>query len=1114
MRITFLIQSEKTKIFSFLMTAFMLFAFASLSDAQNQKVQLSGTGVSLRTAFEQIEKQTNMSVDYDAKIIDTSRQAPLVSGETTVGDLMTALLKNSGCTFTIQGSHILISRQVITGNKSKVTGYITDERGDPVIGASVMEKGTNNGTITDLGGKFMLEISSGSVLSISFIGYRSQTVHVDGRKDIHITLQEDMEQLEEVVVVGYGTQKKSSLTASVATVPAKELSKQIGHSVASALQGRTPGVEVLQKGGEAGADIKILVRGAGTFGATEPLYVIDGAFSNNGLNSLNPSDIESMEILKDGSAAAIYGSRAANGVVLITTKHGQKGKAKVEISANYSLQTPSKYLDFLDANEHREYTKQFVANSSNQTQAPENVNPTYPNIYTDWQDAYLKNAPMYNLNASISGGGEYSTFNTSIGYFDQEGIMRFSGFKKYNARVNGTFKKGRLTVSETLSAAFTNKEPQVRMVMGIPTVPMTDEQGRYVSAGREYYVNEGKVTNPFASYSNMDRRNKTVNVTGSLNIGLNLFKGLDYKLVMGGDYISTHNFSRSIAFDSNWDANGNADPDYSRTMNSLSESRGQRFNYTIDNILTYKNTFVGHTIDAMIGTSWMREYYRSMGIGSGSTDLGGPSITIYNGKGDVMSEEYNSALLSYFARLNYDYKDRYLVSASIRSDKSSKFSKGNRVGYFPSVSIGWNVHEEAFFNINWISRLKIRASYGELGANFIDPYSFLSTAYGPIPSVFGENQTGQESVINGYVTKFAQENLTWEKSITKNIALEMAFLDNKLSFTAEYFWKDNNDLLAPLLPLASSGQTIMTNGGDLPVFNSASVENNGFELTVGYRNNWKDWSLDVTGNISALRNNVKSLGEGVQPIKAEVMMSGSFNDRPTITKPGLPIGTFWGYVIEGFDDDGNFVYQDNNGSVDGVLTGQPDGKIDENDKTAIGNPHPDFTYGLNVNVGYKNWDLTAFFQGTQGNDVFALMKYDWYFGGANSAILKDAFYNSWTPQNLNAEAPKLNSKNGSGINSLPSTFYVEDGSYFRCKNLQIGYSVDKNLLQKLRIDRLRVYLGVQNLFTITKYPLYDPEVSSNALFDRGVDGFWQAQESPHEATMNSRVYNIGFNLTF
>lgn len=1084
----------------------------------SQNIPLKMNKVSVKKAMTELKEKSGYSFVYIAGDLDTKKIVDIDAEQ--LQEVIEQILEGQNVSYEIKDKNIIIRKKEVEQsmlNEKKlqdISGLVMDVMGEPIVGVNVMEKGTTNGTITDMDGKFLLKAPANATLIISFIGYKTLAVNLEGEKNVNITLKEDLEQLDEVVVVGYGTQKKSSLTASVATVPAKELSKQMGHSVAAALQGRAPGVEILQKGGEAGADIKILVRGAGTFGATEPLYVIDGAFSNNGLNSLNPSDIESIEILKDGSAAAIYGSRAANGVVLITTKHGQKGKAKVEISANYSLQTPSKYLDFLDANEHREYTKQIVANSTNQTQAPENIHPTNPDINTDWQDAYLRNAPMYNLNASISGGGEYSTFNTSLGYFDQQGIMEFSGFKKYNARVNGTFKKGRLTVSETLSAAFTNKEPQVRMVMGIPTVPMTDVEGRYVSAGKDYYVNEGKVTNPFASYSNTVRRNKTVNVTGSLNIGLNLYKGLDYKLLLGGDYISTNNISRSIAFDSNWDENGNADPDYSRTINSLSESRGQRFSYTIDNILTYKNMFAGHTIDAMVGTSWMREYYRTMGIGSGSTDLGGPNITIFNGKGDITSEEYNSALLSFFARLNYDYKERYLVSASIRSDKSSKFAKGNRVGYFPSVSVGWNIHEENFFNIEWISKMKIRASYGELGANFIDSYSFLSTAYGPIPSVFGENQIGQSSVMNGYVTKFAQENLTWEKSISKNVALEMAFLNNKISFTAEYFWKDNKDLLAPLLPLASSGQTIMTNGGDLPVFNSASVENKGFEFTVGYRNNWKDWSLDVTANISALRNKVKSLGEGVQPIKAEVMMSGSFNDRPTITKPGLPIGTFWGYVVEGFDNDGNFIFQDNNGSVNGVLTGKPDGKIDENDKTDIGNPHPDFTYGLNINVGYKNWDLTAFFQGTQGNDIFALMKYDWYFGGANSATLKDAFYKSWTPQNPNAEAPKLNSKNSSGINSLPSTFYVEDGSYFRCKNLQIGYSFNKKLLQKFHIESFRIYAGVQNLFTITKYPLYDPEVSSNVLFDRGVDGFWQAQESPHEATMNSRVYNLGVNLTF
>ena len=1072
----------------------------------------------LRSVLKEVELQTGLSVMYQTDEVYKEKKVTVDFRDTPVLEAITGMLdRDLACKLQHKMIVIYKPQDVPRQTQKKrraVSGTVKDSEGVPVIGASVLEKGTTNGTITDRDGNFSLEVSPDAVLAVSYIGYKLQEIPLSAEERYAVKLQEDAEELEEVVVVGYGTQKKSSLTASVATIPAKELTKQIGHSVASAMQGRTPGVEILQKGGEAGADIKILVRGAGTFGATEPLYVIDGAFSSNGLNSLNPADIESIEILKDGSAAAIYGSRAANGVVLITTKHGRKGETQVELSANYSMQTPSKYLDFLNADEHREYARQLVANSTNQTQAPENLLPTDPSVYTDWQKAYLRNAPMYNLNAAISGGGEHSTFNTSIGYFDQKGIMEFSSFKKYNARVNGTFKKGRLTVGETLSVAYTDKEPQVRMVMGIPTVPMKDGEGRYVSAGTEYYVNEGKVTNPFASYSNSVRKNKTVNVTGSLHIGINLFKGLDYKMVLGGDYISTHNLSRSMTYDSRWDAEGNADPDYSNTINSLSESRGERFNYTVDNILTYKNTFAGHTFDVMGGTSWMREYERTMGIGSGSTDLGGRHITIFNGKGDVSSQEYNSALLSFFARVNYDYKDRYLVSASIRSDASSKFAKGHRVGYFPSVSAGWNVHEEAFFQVDWINKLKVRASYGELGANFIDAYAFLSTAYGPIPSVFGENQTGQENVLNGYVTKFAQEDLTWEKSITKNVALEMTFLDNQVSLTAEYFWKDNKDLLAPLLPLASSGQTIMTNGGDLPVFNSASVQNKGFELTVGYRKSWNAWSLDVSANISALKNKVKSLGEGVQPIKAEVMMSGSFNDRPTITKPGLPIGTFWGYVVEGFDEEGNFKFQDNNGSVNGELTGKPDGKIDENDKTAIGNPHPDFTYGLNVNVGYKNWDVTAFFQGTQGNDLFALMKYDWYFGGANSATLKDAFYHSWTPQNPAAEAPRLNSKNGSGLNALPSTFYVEDGSYFRCKNLQIGYSFEKKRLQTIGLESLRMYVGVQNLFTLTHYPLYDPEVSSNALFDRGVDGYWKAQESPHEATMNARVYNIGINLTF
>ncbi len=980
-----------------------------------------------------------------------------------------------------------------------ITGVVIDNYNEPLIGVSILEKETSNGTVTNLDGQYSLQVTSdAAILVFSYVGYKTQEISVNGQTHINVVLEEDSRQLDEVVVIGYGVQKKSSMTASVASVSVDEIKKQVASNVASTLQGRVPGVEILQKGGEAGAEVKILIRGAGTFGETEPLYVIDGAFSNNGLNTLNPSDIESIEVLKDGAAAAIYGSRAANGVVLITTKQGVKGDVKVDISATYSIQTPSKKLDFMNADEYRSYAAMLVANSSGATNATQNLNPTNPDLSTDWQEVYLRTAPMYNVNASISGGSENTTFNASIGYMNQEGITIYSSYEKYNARLNGTFKKGRLSVQENLAIAYTNLEPQTRMVMYLPTLPLTDEYGRYVSGGGEYYINgtEGNV-NPLATLSNQERRNRYTNVTGSLNLTLNLFKGLDYKLTLGGDYLAGHSYTRTAAYDSKWNDDGTANEQYSNLINSLSESRSQQFNYTIDNILNYSNTFNRHTVNAMIGTSWMREYYRLTSYDSGSTDLGYPTITVFNGTGTISGEEYNSALLSFFARVNYDYDNKYLLSASIRSDKSSKFAAGHRVGYFPSVSAGWNVHNEEFFRIPWLSKLKVRASYGQLGANFIDPYSFLSTAHGPIPAVFGSDNR-----VMGYVARYAQENLTWEKAISQNYGVELGFLNNSLQITAEYFIRDNNDLLASLAPLPSSGQMIYVNEGVYTVYNSASVRNKGLELSGTYRKDFGNWGISIDANISFLRNKVKSLGEGVQPITAEVMMSGNFDDRPTITQPGLPIGTFWGYEVLGIDENGDFIFADLN----------EDGTIDENDKTDIGNPFPDFTYGLNLGFTYKNWDFTAFFQGSQGNDIFALMKYDWYFS-YNYGLLKDAL-NAWTPTNTDTDVPIAKIANANGSNALPSTFYVENGSYLRLKNLQIGYTFSPKLLAKAHIQNARVYVSAQNLFTITKYPFYDPEVSSNTLFDRGVDGYYLSQNSSHAATYNARVFNIGFNLTF
>jgi TonB-linked SusC/RagA family outer membrane protein len=485
-----------------------------------------------------------------------------------------------------------------------------------------------------------------------------------------------------------------------------------------------------------------------------------------------------------------------------------------------------------------------------------------------------------------------------------------------------------------------------------------------------------------------------------------------------------------------------------------------------------------------------------MGINSGVNDLGSSSITTYNGDGTVSSNELNSALLSFFARLNYNYKNKYLLSLSIRSDKSSKFADGHRVGWFPSVSAGWNIHEEEFFKVPWIHRLKLRASYGEMGANFINPYQFTNLAYGPVATIFNNKRQ------YGYVTRLMQQTLTWEKAISANVGLEVGLFDNALTFTAEYFWRKNKDLLAPLESLPSSGQTIVINDGELNYYNTASVENKGFEFTIGYNKSWGDWSFNAQGNITFLKNKVVALGEGVQPIRGSGV-SSKYNDRATLTQEGLPIGSFYGYKVVGVSQTtGNFLFE----GADGTAKESTD--VTQDDKQVIGNPNPDFTFGMNFNVGYKNWDLTAFFQGTVGNDIYAAAKYHYIFNPDANKLVEAA--NSWTPTNKSTSLCIANVDNFAGSNSLPSSYYVQNGSYLRLKNLQIGYTFDKKLLNKIGvIESLRLFASVQNLFTITGYDLYDPEVSSNTLFDRGVDGIHL-----NAPAINARTYNFGFNVTF
>lgn len=979
---------------------------------------------------------------------------------------------------------------VIAFAQKAITGQVLDNFDEPVIGASVLEKGTTNGTITDLDGNFNLTVSNEATLVISYIGYATQEISVAGKSSIKVQLKEDTEQLEEVVVVGYGVQKKSSMTASVASISSKEIVKQTSSNVASALQGRTPGVDVIQQGGIAGADVNIVIRGAATFGSTEPLYVIDGAFSNSGLSSLNPNDIESIEVLKDGSAAAIYGSRAANGVVLITTKKGKHGKPVIEIDGSYAFQTPTNIPDFLNASQWREFANK-VADNSGLAHAPENDSPSNPNQNTDWAREWIQYAPMWNLNAAISGGGENATFNTSLGYLDQTGMTIYSDYKRYNFRVNSSFKKGIFSLQENLAITHRDKTPTTAFNISLPTLPIYDDQGRLVSGGADYYINpeDGQSQNKIAPLYYTDRYNKVTDVIGSLSASLDLYKGLKYKITFSGNYSNSHNYTHTPEYYSKWNEDGTPDTNYGNTRNNISESRGEEWNYTIDNLLTYNNTFGRHNIDALLGTSWMREYYRSMTL-STINDLGGTNITGFsNVDGKISAGDTNAALLSFFARFNYDYDNRYLLSLSVRRDESSKFAKDCRVGYFPSVSAGWNVHQEKWFKNNVMSKLKLRASYGELGANFLAPYSFDNIAFGPIPHTFGGIR-----FTNGRAAYLKTANLKWETAKTADIGLEFGFLNNELTFQIDFFYKKNADLLAQIDLNLSSGQIFEINSSrEKPYVNTASVENRGWEFMANYRKQiTKDFSIDATFNLSTLKNKVLALGENVQPITSGAM-SGFFNDSPSITKPGYPIGSFYGYTIDGFDADGNFIFTDTD----------ENGIVNADDKVIIGNPIPDFDYGLNLSMTYKDFDLTMFFQGVYGNDIFNQMKYTYYFNYSNNCVTD--VLNAWTPENKNTGIPVMKTDNTRGGNSLPSTFYIEDGSYLRLKNFQIGYNFPEKILKKIGFNRLRFYAGIQNLFTITGYSGYDPEVSSNALFSRGIDS---------SSYPNARTYTFGFNASF
>lgn len=1098
--------------------------------------------VDIRIALQTIEEKTDYIFLYKDEIFDFSKKVSADFTDAKFEDVLKSFCNQTNVSYEVRDRQIILTENKASlsppgsqSQKKEIKGKVTDSTGGPLPGVSVVVKGTTNGNITDFDGNYKLkDVPEGAILVFSFVGMKTQEV-VSSKDVINITMADESIGLDEVVAVGYGSQKKSSLTGAVASISPKELQKLPQSNVGAALQGRSPGVSVTTDGGVAGGAVNILIRGASSLTNVSPLYVIDGAFANN-LSGVNSADIENMEILKDAAAAAIYGSRAANGVILISTKRGKAGELQINLNSSYSIQTPSKYLSFINATQYAKLMND-VAGREGITAPARLTSKFNPAIDEDYQKLWFGNAPMYNVGLDISGGHENSTFYTSINYLNQESILAFSNFKRYDFRLNSSQKRNRFKLDESISVNRTESKPNYAYSgaaygFDIPLLPArnpdqqlwgTNSTGFAGGLQSEYYIaNPPSTPNPTFTTNNMlatgalSRFNENYTIiTGSAKASYDIAKGLVYSLGLNGFY----QVSNSIYDIPNFTLLDIDGKNPSVQNRSYTGTKGDYFQYTMDNLISYKKSTDKHDIDLLVGQSWLSESSNSSTIIGGAGNFVSNTIETIQGSVATSGYNYGSGLLSFFGRANYVYKNRYIISASARSDASSKFSKSKRVGVFPSLSVGWNIHNESFFRSNLITQAKLRASYGELGANFIPPYSFVSTIRATVPVTLGDQSRSM-----GTITELANPDLKWETSKTYDIGVDLAFFKNKLSFSADYYYKNNIDLLAGLTPPPSSGRGLDIGSSSYYV-NSANVRNNGIEFSLGYRKSSGVFTYNITANLSHVSNKVISLGTNVQPILG-FQYSGSFSDSPTITKPGLPIGTFWGYKSVG-------IYQkDSDVPQSGVEKGKKagdlifadenkDGIVDVNDKTSLGSPFPDFEYGLNFSANYGNFDMTIYLLGSQGNSIFNASKYTSYFL-TTKAKTTDVL-NAWTPTNTNTNLPRITVASASGSNALPNSFYVENGSYIRLKNFQVGYTIPKGTFKKIPLEKVRAYFGVQNLFTLTSYSGYDPEVAVmpretlnaaatggrskdvNILFNRGVDS---------RAYPRDRTFTFGLQLSF
>lgn len=1093
------------RISTFLLMVCVFCSYAGNAHSQNAKVSIHMDNVKLDKILNEIENQTDYLFIYNNQV-DINKITSVKVKNEAVAQVLDRILSGTGINYELEGTHIILTTEAIKDLHAQqqaktVTGTVTDVSGEPIIGANIRIKGTTTGTITDIDGNFSIEAEPQSVIEVSYIGYLTQETVINNQKSIRFLLKEDTKTLDEVVVIGYGVQKKADLTGSVANINTEKLNTQSNANIGQALQGKIAGVDIVSQGGAPGSGTRIMVRGIGTLNNAFPLYIVDGMYMNS-IDHINPNDIASIDVLKDASSAAIYGSRAANGVIIVTTKEGSntEGKPIIDLSVNLGISTASKFLDMLDAKGWAEVTT--IARQAIGKPALDMATDLANKPDNDWQDIMFRPALMQNYNLAVKGGGKYSTYYTGLGYFNQDGIVKGTNYQRYNIQSKNDYKRGIFSAGTNLIISFSHDKPLHQELRGgmigtilqsVPTLEKYDDtrEGGYGGT----YGDVVNIPHPLAIIDDniMGRYNENVKIFANLYAQIELFKGLKYKLNLTPDF----SFERYKNYLNKYDF-GLA----TNSITQLTERQRRRRNILVENLLTFDRTFGEHKISALAGYTYQDSRFRHIQAYGEGLPQGLEEIDAATTNRSNEGNSWRSVLTSILGRVFYSYHNKYLFTATIRRDGSSKFGKNNRYGYFPSFSLGWNVAEEKFMeNVHWLDQLKLRGGYGVLGNQEIDNYQYSSTITTGI-----NYPDGNGGLLQGAFPKnFANPDIKWEETAMTNVGIDFMAFNNRLSLTADYYVKNTKDILLTVPIPISSG------GANDPIRNAGKIRNNGFEFNLG----WMDqpnpdisYGINLIGSFN--KNKVIAMGSESGSIKG-----GSTNQNITTseTKAGYPIGGYWlistaGYFnsqeeVDAYAKDGKKIQPAAEPGDIKFVDANNDGVINDDDRVFQGSPFPDFTFALNGNMRYKNFDLSIGLQGVLGNKIYNATRQTLEDVTKGSNFLASCL-DYWTPENKNASHPRLTWDDPNRNTRAESDRYLENGSYLRLRSVQLGYTFPQTWF-KGAIQHARVYINAENLFTITSYSGYSPDVNADNANYRGFDNFIYP---------TNRTFMLGLNVTF